>query len=95
MILLKRDEKTAEKRDERVSASSHVNLWYLKTPEKTQRLQLHENRLLQKLSHMEKKIKDVMQKEAVEIDETTASDLQTIMAEEKKQVDSLFPDRYS
>ena len=32
-----------------------------------------------------------MQKEAVEIDETTASDLQTIMAEEKKQVDSLFP----
>ena len=26
MILLKRDEKTAEKRDERVSASSHVNL---------------------------------------------------------------------
>ena len=40
---------------------------------------------------MEKKIKDVMQKEAVEIDETTASDLQTIMAEEKKQVDSLFP----
>lgn len=92
---MRREQKAEEKSAERVTASSHANFRYLKTPEKERRLQslLRENRVMQKkLSRMEEKIKEVIDKEAVEIDEATAGDLQTIMTEEESQVLSSYPE---
>ena len=78
-----------ETRPQRSSASSHVNYRYLATPEKIDRLRKlhHRHRLAQnKLSHLEIKLQEAIDQQAVTVDEETDSDIRAIMEEEKGQV---------
>ena len=76
-------------RPQRSSPSSHVNYRYLATPEKIDRLRKlhHRHRLAQnKLSHLEIKLQEAIDQQAVTVDEETDSDIRAIMEEEEGQV---------
>ena len=63
--------------EQRINPFSHMDFRFLKTPEKTECLQLlhHENRVLQKkLSRMQSKLK-VFNQQAIEVNEATDGDL--------------------
>ena len=64
--------------EQRINPSSHTNLRFLKTPDKTERLQLlhRENRVIQKkMSRMQSKLKEVFNQQAIDVNEATDGDL--------------------
>ena len=64
--------------EQRINPSSHTDFRFLKTPEKTEQLQLlhRENRVIQKkMSRMQSKLKEVFNQQAIDVNEATDGNL--------------------
>ena len=79
---------------DRVKPSSHANFRQLSTPEKIDRLHnLHRAncQLKQRLKRVNQRIKQVIERDGIELDEVTHSDFKTIMEESCEEATNTFP----
>ena len=88
-------ESLLDKTLQRTDPSSHINYRFLTTAEKSQRLQRlhHQHRLtLKKLSRLQEKLRDVIDQQAIPVDEDTDGDVRAMMEEEEKIMFDNYPE---
>ncbi len=97
-VLSLRERQRTDTVSKRTDPRSHTNFRYLTSPEKIDRLHglHHQHRLSQKkLARLQAKIEEVVQRQAISVDDTTTDDLRKVMEEEEEQMMKKFPEALS